>query len=137
MVTLQHLNRGGFQSQSQGIFLGQSGLRTLPCYCSLGHYCGNGLILGLGTSTCHTVGRKRRKSQSGGKWAFLSLWLNGFTVLCQQVLTFSIVLRTPEFSVLCCRTILSGVSTGLVTAFISNYLFKNVYIANSLGRQRC
>ena len=60
-----------------------------------------------------------------------------FTVLCQQVLTFSIVLRTPEFSVLCCRTILSGVSTGLVTAFISNYLFKNVYIANSLGRQRC
>ena len=49
-----------------GVLLWLSRLRIQHCHCSsLGHHYDSGLIPGLGTSTCHGCGQKRKKKYPG------------------------------------------------------------------------
>ena len=57
LTEMQKVRKGPSADEWIGVFLWHTRLRIQCCSCSLGHYCGVGLIIGLGTSTCCRCGQ--------------------------------------------------------------------------------
>ena len=111
------------------------GLSIQCCHCSGSIYCcGAGLIPGLGTSTCHGLGQKKKnqslKSVKSVKQELrylqiISAWKMGCTCFYCSFLTFSVML-TSGFLALCFLCLQKIYNIEIFERILSSHLFKQL-----------